>query len=86
MSTNVLRTADGWWVVRDARAVRIETKAVTTAELLADRAAVASTPCPAPSPPTTRCAGSSRPQASRTSSPRSPAPRGGCGCWTPATG
>ncbi|AVH57633.1 MULTISPECIES: fumarylacetoacetate hydrolase family protein [Streptomyces] len=36
MSTNVLRTADGWWVVRDERAVRIETKAVTTAELLAD--------------------------------------------------
>ncbi|MFF0011270.1 fumarylacetoacetate hydrolase family protein [Streptomyces sp. NPDC005374] len=41
MSTNVLRTADGWWVVRDARAVRIDTKAVTTAELLADRTAVA---------------------------------------------
>ncbi|MFG2366865.1 fumarylacetoacetate hydrolase family protein [Streptomyces mirabilis] len=40
MSTNVLRTADGWWVVRDARAVRIDTKAVTTAELLADRTAV----------------------------------------------
>ncbi|MEV8532660.1 fumarylacetoacetate hydrolase family protein [Streptomyces sp. NPDC051211] len=40
MSTNVLRTADGWWVVRGARAVRIATKAVTTAELLADRAAV----------------------------------------------
>ncbi|MFE7169713.1 fumarylacetoacetate hydrolase family protein [Streptomyces sp. NPDC057616] len=40
MSTNVLRTADGWWVVRDARAVRIDTKAATTAELLADRGAV----------------------------------------------
>ncbi|MFE2568432.1 fumarylacetoacetate hydrolase family protein [Streptomyces mirabilis] len=40
MSTNVLRTPDGWWVVRDERAVRVETKAVTTAELLADRAAV----------------------------------------------
>ncbi|MET7698011.1 fumarylacetoacetate hydrolase family protein [Streptomyces sp. NPDC005485] len=40
MSTNVLRTTDGWWVVRDARAVRIDTKAVTTAELLADRTAV----------------------------------------------
>ncbi|MGH1555613.1 hypothetical protein ACRAWF_38610 [Streptomyces sp. L7] len=26
MSTNVLRTADGWWVVRDSRAVRIDTK------------------------------------------------------------
>ncbi|NGO10072.1 fumarylacetoacetate hydrolase family protein [Streptomyces sp. HC44] len=40
MSTNVLRTANGWWVVRDARAVRVDTKAVTTAELLADRDAV----------------------------------------------
>ncbi|WP_405728872.1 fumarylacetoacetate hydrolase family protein [Streptomyces sp. NBC_00028] len=40
MSTNVLRTADGWWVVRDERAVRIETQGVTTAELLADREAV----------------------------------------------
>ncbi|MFE2522083.1 fumarylacetoacetate hydrolase family protein [Streptomyces mirabilis] len=40
MSTNVLPTPDGWWVVRDERAVRVETKAVTTAELLADRAAV----------------------------------------------
>ncbi|KUN75192.1 fumarylacetoacetate hydrolase family protein [Streptomyces griseoruber] len=40
MSTNVLRTEEGWWVVRDERAVRVETKAVTTAELLADRAAV----------------------------------------------
>ncbi|MYS88731.1 fumarylacetoacetase, partial [Streptomyces sp. SID5464] len=40
MSTNVLRTADGWWVVRCDRAVPVETKAVTTAELLADRAAV----------------------------------------------
>ncbi|GHB47923.1 fumarylacetoacetate (FAA) hydrolase [Streptomyces umbrinus] len=43
MSTNVLRTADGWWVVRDTRAVRIETKAVTTADLLADLAAVRET-------------------------------------------
>ncbi|MEU2287017.1 fumarylacetoacetate hydrolase family protein [Streptomyces sp. NPDC013178] len=40
MSTNVLRTADGWWVVRNDRAIRIDTKAVTTAELLADRTAV----------------------------------------------
>ncbi|MFJ9559346.1 fumarylacetoacetate hydrolase family protein [Streptomyces fuscichromogenes] len=40
MSTNVLRTADGWWVLRDDRAVPVDTKAVTTAELLADRAAV----------------------------------------------
>ncbi|NUS27329.1 MAG: fumarylacetoacetate hydrolase family protein [Streptomyces sp.] len=40
MSTNVLRTADGWWAVRGDRAVPVGTKAVTTAELLADRAAV----------------------------------------------
>ncbi|MEV5610862.1 fumarylacetoacetate hydrolase family protein [Streptomyces sp. NPDC052225] len=40
MSTNILRTADGWWVVRDTRAVRIDTTADTTAGLLADRAAV----------------------------------------------
>ncbi|MYW17403.1 fumarylacetoacetase [Streptomyces sp. SID2955] len=40
MSTNVLRTADGWWAVRGDRAVRVDTKAATTAELLADRAAV----------------------------------------------
>ncbi|MFG3659429.1 fumarylacetoacetate hydrolase family protein [Streptomyces sp. NPDC047706] len=40
MSTNVLRTADGWWAVRDERAVRVDTKAVTTAELLAERDAV----------------------------------------------
>jgi 2-keto-4-pentenoate hydratase/2-oxohepta-3-ene-1,7-dioic acid hydratase in catechol pathway len=40
MSTNVLRTADGWWVVLGERAVPVATKAVTTAELLADRPAV----------------------------------------------
>ncbi|MEV6941560.1 fumarylacetoacetate hydrolase family protein [Streptomyces sp. NPDC051172] len=40
MSTNVLRTADGWWVVLGDRAVPVDTKAVTTAELLADRPAV----------------------------------------------
>ncbi|MFM9629208.1 MULTISPECIES: fumarylacetoacetate hydrolase family protein [Streptomyces] len=40
MSTNVLRTAEGWWVVREQRAVHVDTKAVTTAELLADREAV----------------------------------------------
>ncbi|MGW0909531.1 fumarylacetoacetate hydrolase family protein [Streptomyces sp. NPDC002853] len=39
MSTNVLRTADGWWVLRGDRAVPVDTKAVTTAELIADRAA-----------------------------------------------
>ncbi|OQR64538.1 fumarylacetoacetase [Streptomyces maremycinicus] len=40
MSTNVLRTTRGWWVVRGDRAVPVDTEAVTTAELLADRAAV----------------------------------------------
>ncbi|WP_405742091.1 fumarylacetoacetate hydrolase family protein [Streptomyces sp. NBC_00028] len=40
MSTNVLRTTDGWWAVRGDRAVPVGTKAVTTADLLADRAAV----------------------------------------------
>ena len=40
MSTNVLRTADGWWVEQDGRAARIETAATTTAALLADRPAV----------------------------------------------
>ncbi|MEU6195336.1 fumarylacetoacetate hydrolase family protein [Streptomyces sp. NPDC047061] len=40
MSTNVLRTADGWWAVRGERAVPVHTKAATTAELIADRAAV----------------------------------------------
>ncbi|PBC77040.1 2-keto-4-pentenoate hydratase/2-oxohepta-3-ene-1,7-dioic acid hydratase in catechol pathway [Streptomyces sp. TLI_235] len=41
MSTNVLRTAEGWWVVRGDHAVPVDTKAATTPELLADRAAVA---------------------------------------------
>ncbi|WP_431682577.1 fumarylacetoacetate hydrolase family protein [Kitasatospora sp. KL5] len=41
MSTNVLRTADGWFAARGATAVRVDTAAATTAELLADRAAVA---------------------------------------------
>jgi 2-keto-4-pentenoate hydratase/2-oxohepta-3-ene-1,7-dioic acid hydratase in catechol pathway len=40
MSVNVLRTADGWFAVRGETAVRVETSAVTTAGLLADRAAV----------------------------------------------
>ncbi|MFM9595024.1 fumarylacetoacetate hydrolase family protein [Streptomyces scabiei] len=40
MSTNVLRTADGWWVLCGGRAVQIDTKAVTTADLIADRDAV----------------------------------------------
>jgi len=42
MSISVLRTADAWYVesVRDARALRIDTRAGTTAELIADRPAV----------------------------------------------
>ncbi|MGW7510107.1 fumarylacetoacetate hydrolase family protein [Streptomyces massasporeus] len=40
MSTNVLRTADGWWVARRDRAVPVQTKAITTAELVSDRDAV----------------------------------------------
>lgn len=41
MSIPVLRTADGWWIqVDETRALRIETGATTTAELIADRAAV----------------------------------------------
>ncbi|RNM11671.1 fumarylacetoacetate hydrolase family protein [Nocardioides pocheonensis] len=36
MSTSVLRTADAWWVLTDAGAVRIDTSATTTAELLGD--------------------------------------------------
>ncbi|MFF4028438.1 fumarylacetoacetate hydrolase family protein [Streptomyces sviceus] len=40
MSTDVLRTADGWWVVRGDHAVPVDTKAATTAELLADRDAI----------------------------------------------
>ena len=41
MSTSVFRTADGWWVATPAGAARIATDARTTAELLAERAAVA---------------------------------------------
>lgn len=40
MSTNILRTENGWWVERGGKAARIATKATTTAELLADRAAI----------------------------------------------
>lgn len=40
MSISVLRTADGWWVQTGKSAVRVDTAATTTAELLADRAAV----------------------------------------------
>ncbi|WP_241472368.1 fumarylacetoacetate hydrolase family protein [Mycolicibacterium neoaurum] len=40
MTTTVLRTSEGWWVQTPAGAARITTSAVTTAELLADRAAI----------------------------------------------
>jgi len=40
MSTAVLRTADSWWAVTPAGAVKIDTSAHTTAELLADQAAI----------------------------------------------
>ncbi|QZT61985.1 fumarylacetoacetate hydrolase family protein [Mycolicibacterium austroafricanum] len=40
MTISVLRTADAWWVHTPAGAARIDTKAATTAQLLADRAAI----------------------------------------------
>lgn len=40
MTLSVLRTADAWWVRTAEGAARIDTAATTTAELLADRAAV----------------------------------------------
>ncbi|WP_261777679.1 MULTISPECIES: fumarylacetoacetate hydrolase family protein [unclassified Rhodococcus (in: high G+C Gram-positive bacteria)] len=40
MSIAVLRTVDAWWVQTREGAVRVDTAAVTTAELLADRSAV----------------------------------------------
>ncbi|WP_237572881.1 fumarylacetoacetate hydrolase family protein [Mycolicibacterium lacusdiani] len=40
MTITVLRTADAWWVRTAAGAARVDTTAATTAELLADRAAV----------------------------------------------
>jgi len=41
MSLTVLRTADAWYVATPADAAKIPTTATTTAELLADRAAIA---------------------------------------------
>jgi len=41
MTTSVLRTAEAWWVQTPAGAARIQTSASTTAELLADRGAIA---------------------------------------------
>ncbi|MBV6762313.1 fumarylacetoacetate hydrolase family protein [Rhodococcus opacus] len=40
MSITVLRTSDGWWVQTPTGAAEIDTAAATTAELLADRAAI----------------------------------------------
>ena len=40
MSANLARTADGWWVVTPAGLVRLGLPAATTAQLLADRAAL----------------------------------------------
>ncbi|WP_405728842.1 fumarylacetoacetate hydrolase family protein [Streptomyces sp. NBC_00028] len=41
MSTSVVRTADAWWALTPTGAARIATDATTTAELLADREAIA---------------------------------------------
>jgi 2-keto-4-pentenoate hydratase/2-oxohepta-3-ene-1,7-dioic acid hydratase in catechol pathway len=40
MSTTLLRTSDAWWVTTETGAVRVDTTAETTAELLADRQAI----------------------------------------------
>lgn len=40
MTISILRTADAWWVQTATGAVRIDTEARTTGELLADRAAI----------------------------------------------
>ena len=40
MTVSILRTADAWWVQTASGAARVDTDAATTAELLADRAAV----------------------------------------------
>lgn len=42
MSTTVLRTEDAWWVAGPGGAARIDTRAASTAELLADRRAIES--------------------------------------------
>ncbi|QIS11019.1 fumarylacetoacetate hydrolase family protein [Nocardia arthritidis] len=41
MTISILRTADAWWVDTPAGALEIDTTATTTADLLADRAAIA---------------------------------------------
>ena len=44
MTVSVLRTAEGWWVQKDGGAVKVDTAAATTGELLADRGAVEAAP------------------------------------------
>jgi 2-keto-4-pentenoate hydratase/2-oxohepta-3-ene-1,7-dioic acid hydratase in catechol pathway len=41
MTVSILRTADAWWVQTPTGAAQVTTKAVTTRQLLADRAAIA---------------------------------------------
>ena len=43
MTVSIARTADSWWVVTATGAVQINSDAGTTAELLADRAAIDAT-------------------------------------------
>ena len=40
MTSSILRTADAWWVQTASGAARVDTNATTTAEVLADRAAI----------------------------------------------
>ena len=40
MTISILRTADAWWVQTDTGAARIDTKAATTGEVLAERTAI----------------------------------------------
>lgn len=63
MTTSIIRTKDAWWALVDSGAVRIDTAATTTGELLNDRAAIRAaasvTPGPVPedllSPVTAPC-------------------------------
>ena len=40
MTISILRTTDAWWAQTPTGAARIDTKATTTSQLLADRAAI----------------------------------------------
>ena len=40
MTVSVLRTAEGWWIQKGDRAVKVDTTASTTGELIADRGAI----------------------------------------------